>query len=504
MQKRARAAAITKRLISSEETLYDLRQVGRLVQEGDLTRAKELMGGDWNEVDDIMSGYMSTFGWDEGSKYYMQTLQRVIQPFVEKAIGKEIQEIERLKNQLDPLVMSTIDSGKGSGSGGKGSSGGKGAKYSSKFDPLGYRDWKEKDNTQGALLESLEFEKYMNETLRKINANNLLEHETNAEKRKEIEENLSKDLIAIDIAYLKKKLRILGPTTSTEAAKIQAEIRLRESELYTGDKAKKGEEPLDIAKKKQKQLQETMQATLTLARAIDDLLSKDEQRRQAQLNRQIDATKRRQDEYRQLAALGSKQAKDNIAFEERKQAELERKQAQLERRQQKRQLAISALNAYSQRISRGDENATANTISDISTLLSFVGALGFHEGTENVGESYGIFNRKTSRDPLLAWVEPNERILTSEQNSRIPGWLSNEALSTLAFNYGNQIKSPTVSKPYNDDVVMELKEIKSALKNQEPPQMMWNDIDRAMEYKFAQGNRIIKQKHKTNGVFRTN
>jgi hypothetical protein len=165
-------------------------------------------------------------------------------------------------------------------------------------------------------------------------------------------------------------------------------------------------------------------------------------------------------------------------------------------------LAISALNAYSQRISRGDENATANTISDISTLLSFVGALSFYDGTESVGKDDALIDRKTAKDPYLAWVHPNERIMTAQQNAMV-GNLSNEELANLAYTY-RFTRSVPMAMPYNDDVVQKLDSIEKVLKNQEPPQMMWNDIDRAMEYKFAQGNRIIKQKHKTNGVFRTN
>jgi hypothetical protein len=46
-----------------------------------------------------------------------------------------------------------------------------------------------------------------------------------------------------------------------------------------------------------------------------------------------------------------------------------------------------------------------------------------------------------------------------------------------------------------------MREIKNAIKNMQAPSWSWNDIEKAIEYKFQQGDKTIKEIHKTGGVW---
>lgn len=317
---------------------------------------------------------------------------------------------------------------------------------------------------------------------------------------KEIEEETDRhhdEVIRIKISKLEKErlLMIQKFGFDSNIAPIDSEIGRLKSELNLADqsKPKKEKTPANAMK-------DTANAMVQLGQALDQFLDAQEKRRQQQIERQIDATKRRQDDLKLLASIGSKDAKDSLAIEEKRQAELERKQDQIARRNAKRQLGIAALNSYSAKVGRGDVNATASTISDIATLMGFISALpGFYEGTENVEKSLGKPSIK-GKDGYVIRVDGKERVLNPTQNMKI-GNMSNEDLAELA--YSHRTKSVKSNAPlYNDEIINKLDSVEKAIKSQPIYDTAWNEQEQAIQRTITAGNFVQKELFKTGGVWR--
>lgn len=121
-------------------------------------------------------------------------------------------------------------------------------------------------------------------------------------------------------------------------------------------------------KKQEEELRNLVQQTTGI---IKDQLN---QRTQAQINaidKEINASKRKEDQLIASANAGNRLAEESIALERERQAKLEADRKKALQRQQRIELILASINAYSNRSRSGDENALLNTISDITTLLTF-------------------------------------------------------------------------------------------------------------------------------------
>lgn len=341
---------------------------------------------------------------------------------------------------------------------------------------------------QQALANNEKFEQIALEE-QQARANVLLKETTDAKKRKEITKKNDEELLKIKIEYLKKRIALYKIEQAMNGGNV-LDVKALEAQLGNLESSV-GVSTSGDDNDQKKILKENMKAVMQLAQALDNLMMKNEQRRQAQLERQIEQTKRRQDELKMLAALGSKEAKDNIAFEERRQAELERKQQQIQRRAQQRQIAIAALNAYSQKVSRGDQNATANTIQDISAILAFIGAATFYEGTESLGRNDALAELPVSKDQFLIRGHRGERIVPTEENNMI-GDMTNRQLAELAWRHRVMGDTP-VSVGSDDRVIQAIEKQTEYIKKIEPAKTQWNAIEKGMEHTFNEGQKQVKQ-----------
>lgn len=358
-------------------------------------------------------------------------------------------------------------------------------------------------------MERIDEKKRINEINAEVDAARLKLIAKSADEEKDIERELKESLMRIQLRANEEKKKLLTDPNyvgydsveqiellNAEIARLRAEIDLLNKATSTnGEKTEKKVDKISSAKEIQKSI-------IDIAKAYDQYADSREKMQQTRLQNQINATKRRQEELRLLSAQGVKDAKDNLAMEEKKMAELERRQEVLQRRQQNRQLMLSALQTYNTKAMSGDKNALQNTIKDLSALIAFASTIpAFLEGTEDTGENgQGI----DGKGGFHAIIHPNERILKKEHNMMIGG-LSNDELADVAFKYRTGM-IPMI--PVNDDVksnpvIQELRDLKQAIKEQKPPQMYWNDTDKAMEYKYKQGERMVKEIHKTTGIFST-
>jgi hypothetical protein len=316
----------------------------------------------------------------------------------------------------------------------------------------------------------------------------------------------SRVMIQIELEYLErtKQLYIEYGKPILEIEKKISEAKLRMLNPGSESKPDKPEKPAKVDDMG-KNLKDSATNLMKLAQTIDKVVNDWERAQQQRLQHQMDITKRKQEDLRMLAAQGVKDAKDNLAFEEKKQAELQQKQERLQRAAVYRQTALAALQTYNNKIQAGDPNALGHTLTDIAALLAFVAFTpGFIEGTEKgtVADNLGNPQLK-GRDGYMIRVDGKEKIFNPEHTEMI-GDMTNSEVAQLAFLYRSGMSPVNVdarSTAKNDDVVQELREVKKAIAEQRPPQMMWNDTDKAMEYKYNQGNKMVREIHKTSGIW---
>jgi len=169
-----------------------------------------------------------------------------------------------------------------------------------------------------------------------------------------------------------------------------------------------------------------------------------------QIKNEIDANQKRQQDLRALAQKGVQDADNNLAFEQRKAAELEARKIKNERNKVRTQLIADGLKAYSANLTANPNGAVKKTLTDITSLIAGLSALpSFYDGTENTG----IGGSVDSKGGFHAILHPNERVVTADQNKKI-GDITNEQLANLAFMYQlnpTSFDRMPMSRHYNDD-----------------------------------------------------
>lgn len=180
----------------------------------------------------------------------------------------------------------------------------------------------------------------------------LKERELTALKEGKTGQELENEIIKAQIDLLKKQIKereLAGQET------IDQEIELARLEI-------------DIEKRKQDEIRELVQETTAFIEEEfgrrTDLIIED-------IDRQIDASKNRESQLIDSANAGNRLADESVALERERQAQLEADRKKALQRQQRIELILASINAYSNRSRSGDENALLNTISDITTLLTF-------------------------------------------------------------------------------------------------------------------------------------
>ena len=168
--------------------------------------------------------------------------------------------------------------------------------------------------------------------------------------------------------------------------------------------------------------------------ALSELQREAFEERQDQLDEEINASEKQQARLLALADKGSEDAINNLASEQKREAEL-RKQKQQEIQEQKRtELLFTALDTYSGKLAQGQTGgqALAGTITDIALLSAAIKSLPFFkDGTEDTGTASNPLDSDGGR---LAVLHDNERVIDKSTNLKMKG-ITNGELGNLAESY---------------------------------------------------------------------
>jgi hypothetical protein len=214
--------------------------------------------------------------------------------------------------------------------------------------------------------------------------------------------------------------------------------------------------------KQQEQEQEALQKRIELTEAalsgIDKLFEKQFEQRLTAIDKQIEASKKREEELRELARDNVQEATDSLATEQRKQAELELERERSIKRRQRLEFALSAIQTYSNKVAAGEENALGSTITDLSVLRLAIEAFlpAFKYGTKNSPEGAALVGEEGQELSLTKWgklemlgvngaeitnLEKGTTIYTAKETKNIMNNLSKGIVSDTMYS-GNIFNNP--------------------------------------------------------------
>ena len=180
-----------------------------------------------------------------------------------------------------------------------------------------------------------------------------------------------------------------------------------------------------------KELQENIkQGTIDAIDVIDQAFAKSSQNRLDEIDRETAALKTREDALRQAAQNGSELAEENLATNQRLQAEQERIRDEQVKKAQRRELILAGIKAFAE--NAGEPGAVQKTLTDITILSAALLNLPFlFEGTEDTGTANKSIDSNGGR---LAVLHDNERVMTKKQNAMMGG-LSNDDVASIVHDH---------------------------------------------------------------------
>lgn len=264
----------------------------------------------------------------------------------------------------------------------------------------------------------------------------------------------------IDIEISAEELRRDNLLNNTELIEDERQKIIEESEEKIRQIRNKSiEEQKNISEEANKNDNEQLKDTLsTASELLESFYTKFSEKRLDAIDSAIEKTEERQEQLREAAEKGAEKVTENLAIEQKRQAELEAKREKELQRQKAFELGLTALKLYSSKIDSGEKNPLGSTIADISLLTAFVSSIpAFFEGTNDrtVGETLGQPDLP-GRDGYIVRVDKDETILSPEKTKEYHNFIHNNDFSG---------KIAVKSDMNNHLLIQKMSAIESAIRN---------------------------------------
>ena len=223
------------------------------------------------------------------------------------------------------------------------------------------------------------------------------------------------DQLKIDVERL--ELQKGFTTDESEKAEIEAEILAKKAEILAIEKETNDAitDSLEGEKKKKKAVEDTEKTRQELIKESLDLIAKTSDlyfdKREKQLEAELQQNLRNQDTLSKAIENGSKDASKSLAFEEARQEKIEANIRKNEQRRLRTEAAIALLNAYAQ---NGNVGETIGALSVINQAVS--GLQGFYHGTDNTGSGGTM---KDEHGAITGYTHENEMVLNGRETSEL-------------------------------------------------------------------------------------
>jgi hypothetical protein len=225
------------------------------------------------------------------------------------------------------------------------------------------------------------------------------------------------------------------------------------------------------------------------------------------IDKELDANKKRQNELQTLATQGNLAAEQSIGAEIKRELELERQKEALEKKKARRQIILEGLDLLSSKIDSGEKDAVTSTLNDMTRLLGALSALpGFIDGTETtVGAALGKPQLNTGVDDYIVRVDGSEKILNPGMSART-GNMTTEEITRAAEMYSsgmfdqNVLIHPQVSalnQPFqnSNEILKKFDSLESTIRNKPIlSDLKFDDLQKALIVTVEQ-NGDLKRAH---------
>lgn len=187
----------------------------------------------------------------------------------------------------------------------------------------------------------------------------------------------------------------------------------------------------------------------------------------------------------QKAATGNITANESLAKAQEDQLNAEKEKAKFQRTIQRMQFAMTIFNAYNSNIQNAKvgENPFTKTITDISALTAFVGSLPtFYEGTDTTIKDALGNPHLQGKDGYVVRVDGSEKVLNPYLSAKT-GNLTTRDIAQIAEDrlkgklvYGNEINSTANNMWANMQLIDEIQDLKSIIKNKPETNIAMGEI----------------------------
>jgi hypothetical protein len=250
----------------------------------------------------------------------------------------------------------------------------------------------------------------------------------------------------------------------------------------------------DLTKDTKDNEKELLQATVETTEAITKSYIKRSEIKQKSLDDELSAAKEYESQLRELAKKQIEGATDNLAFEQRKQAELEKKKEKERKRQERLELGLAAVTTFGKLAETDAKTALPKTITEIVKLMAFINTLpGFAEGVIDF-EGTGT----TKSDSNLARISKHESVMKAEATEAYKPQL--EAMQKLKYNPLDFIQIPrftnTSGQNVEKELLMEVKNLNKTIENKPEYQIDINALTHEIVERITKGNNTIINRYK--------
>jgi TP901 family phage tail tape measure protein len=266
----------------------------------------------------------------------------------------------------------------------------------------------------------------------------------------EAERKLTDERIKQIQAQLELDLRAEDNLVNQEKLKKDADLKILQLTNDFNDKADQ------LEKDRLKKRYENVKKYTELA---NDLAQSQLDKKIELIDKEIDASKKKEQDLEDLAKNGNIKASESIAEQERIQNEQLAQKQKAERQKQLIQSTTAFLTAYANELENGKSSGEALTIAltDKALLDGIISALPtFFVGTEDTGNGGNLDNN----GGFLSVLHPNERVMTKEQNQQLNGISNDEVVKMVQKAKINNVQNGSFE---NVGVLSELNGLKSEL-----------------------------------------
>jgi myosin heavy subunit len=263
----------------------------------------------------------------------------------------------------------------------------------------------------------------------------------------------------------------------------------------------------EVANNDKKYYQERLTALKQFAQKAIEIANAKTDKEIENIDKELAASKTRQDELQTLAAQGNLTAEQSISAEIKRELELERQKEALEKKKARRQIILEGLDLLSSKIDNGDKDAVTSTLNDMTRLLGALAALpGFIDGTETtVGAALGKPQLNTGTDDYIVRVDGSEKILNPGMSART-GNMTTEEITRAAEMYSsgmfdqNLLIHPQVnalSQPFqgSNEILKKFDSLESTIRNKPIlSDLKFDDLQKALIVTVEQ-NGDLKRAH---------